>query len=165
MIIYSLLLMTFYYKEGCAQFHDNDSEEYVKHKTWHIDEHAVRNTANHHINARVSRDNVAMDESEMEYKMEVIQLFRKQNKLQIASDDFMDMKHDITHPDIGNATMIPRGIHFSPFVKKHMDAVLDLIHYFLKAETIGDLVEMGHRVRDLVNERMFKFALSNVLSI
>ncbi|XP_071543965.1 phenoloxidase 3-like [Panulirus ornatus] len=62
--------------------------------------------------------------------------------------------------NLGSATSIPRGVAFSIFVKKHRDAAKDLCDAFMRTQGPDDLMEYAARVKDLVNESLFVYALS-----
>ncbi|XP_045134884.1 phenoloxidase 3-like isoform X2 [Portunus trituberculatus] len=62
------------------------------------------------------------------------------------------------------ARSIPRGTVFSIFVKSHRLAAKELCDYFMEASSVKELEEMVEEVQGLVNEKLFIFAISFVIT-
>ncbi|KAG7164723.1 Phenoloxidase 1-like [Homarus americanus] len=64
---------------------------------------------------------------------------------------------------LGTATVVPRGSAFSFFVSTHRRAAKDLCDAFMKTTGVQDLVQFAARVKGVVNESLFIYALSFVI--
>nr|ACV33307.1 prophenoloxidase [Nebalia kensleyi] len=66
-------------------------------------------------------------------------------------------------PEIGTAASIPRNTVFSAFHRTHRQAAHDLIKYLKSAKSPKQFIARATRVRDMINESLFIYAVTFVI--